>query len=436
MKGKVAQAFSPLFNCLPTIRRSSKQANEQPVPPANGPSAGPSTRDNLTAKQQENLNECAEYFKRKTSDLQIVKTTYHPNGRIIDWIPINSQGPIAQAPPPPTETLQDPKRKTQRPLAELEFEGAERGPVGTVPIPRQNIDHLDANQTLKQRLSKAPPPNVARPVEAEDDAGVHWYASSGQLVSNHGGVGTFSVFKPYVQSNADFSLLQTAVIRQNVPKPGSPSTLVSQTVEAGWINYPAQIGSPHLFTFYTTNGYSSIGNNQSGWNRDVTGWVQVDGTIFPGTVFAPNSTDGGTQYELTIRYYLYQGNWWLRVGDTYIGYYPGSLFSANESNAGATLATSSDLIDFYGEIYNSETTQTTTDMGSGRFPETGWTHSAYIREIAYTNTSDGDVAYNGSAETSISDSNRYRSVTDYSGTSSWGSYMYLGGPGAGGVTGG
>jgi len=60
---------------------------------------------------------------------------------------------------------------------------------------------------------------------------------------------------------------------------------------------------------------------------------------------------------------------------------PASLFSAHTS--GVTLATGSDSIYYYGEIYQSEGPVTTTDMGSGEFAEKGFGRSAYIHNMVY-----------------------------------------------------
>jgi len=118
---------------------------------------------------------------------------------------------------------------------------------------------------------------------------------------------------------------------------------------------------------------------------------------------------------------------------SYIGYYPANLFSNNIS--GVTLATGSDVIYYYGEIYQSENAETTTDMGSGEFAETGFGHSAYIHNMVYTDPSSGDdVDY--TAGFGDSDSTRYDHVNVVSSGTNWGSYVYLGGPGAGGVVGG
>lgn len=75
-------------------------------------------------------------------------------------------------------------------------------------------------------------------------------------------------------------------------------------------------------------------------------------------------------------------------------------------------------------------------MGSGNWPEAGWQQSGYIRNMVYTDLGGADQKYDGSRGIVISDTNRYRMVADFQSQSNWGSYMYLGGPGAGGVIGG
>ncbi|KAI0154162.1 hypothetical protein GGR57DRAFT_118064 [Xylariaceae sp. FL1272] len=359
--------------------------------------------------------------------LEVVDTTTTPDGQVIDWVVPSSQlnGNIASPPPAPPKT-----KRTVLPseplLRKVLANQGTQGPNGTVPIPRKSGTTL-----AKKRLPTAADHEATAKTDAAQAgyAGTHWYASSGQNVNNHGGKGTFSLFKAYTQSGADFSLLQTAVIRNSAAHAGTGA--VSQTVEAGWINYPNQVSAPHLFSYFTTNGYSADGDNVGGWNRDHAGWVQTDSTIYPGIAFSPLSVDGGAQYELDIGYYLYQGNWWLYCLDRYIGYYPGSLFSQGV-NAADTLADHSDIIDFYGEIYNSETAMTTTDMGSGEFPNTGFGRSAYIHNIAYINTGNAYVDYNGQNQLVISDTSRYNILPTWSSGTDWGSYFYLGGPGAGG----
>lgn len=146
-----------------------------------------------------------------------------------------------------------------------------------------------------------------------------------------------------------------------------------QTAEAGWQVFQALNGDTgsHLFTYYTVNGYSSSGNNVGGYDQDVSGWVQYDSSVFPGTVFSPYSTLGGSQTVIGIQYQLFQGNWWLAVNGTFIGYYPASLYAINGSTNN-TLGDHANYIGWWGEVYDDQTEaggRTSTDMGSGSMKE-------------------------------------------------------------------
>lgn len=368
-----------------------------------------------------------EHALQKTLEMNVLKTTT-TDTQIIDWIAIESQGPIAKK-PPPRSWIPHQTQNFSWPIPELEQPGAEIGPPGTVPIPRATLDYLAGASSVKI----APSSELSQGKSKRQYVGKHWYVNSGQSVANHGGEAIFSLYNSYVQSSGDFSLLQVAVVRDNVPILESPGNSGWQTLEAGWINFPLQVSQPHLFTYFTTNDYTSQGNNKGGWNQDVKGWVQVDSAISPGTVFLPNSVIGGTQYDIPIGYYLYEGNWWLYVYDRYIGYYPATLFSDGQADATVTLASGSNYIAYYGEIYQKEDAVTTTDMGSGEFAAAGLGSSAYIRNMNYMSTDNELVAY--ASDFQADDSSRYsyeRHVT----TGDSGTYVLIGGPGAGGVIGG
>lgn len=159
-----------------------------------------------------------------------VKTTVNADGSVLDWIPLHSQeinGNIASAPPLPVEALDASNQTTFQPMVPLQKPDAQLGPAGTVPILRQ--------EAAAQQLVKAPPVDPEHMPEFKTEAaGDHWYASSAQGVNNLGGSASYSLYKAWTESSNDFSLLQSAVIRYNVPKPGANSQLVSQTVESGW----------------------------------------------------------------------------------------------------------------------------------------------------------------------------------------------------------
>lgn len=368
-------------------------------------------------------------------NLKIVKTTKYGDDTI-DWVVKESQGDIASPPPaPPAQRKRvDNDRPTKQPSADAFVRGpALQGPPGTVPILRTKKD------LPPKRLPNQSDNNTA---SAEGDvsiqagsSGIHWYASSAQRQRNHGSGAMINIYNVYTESNYDFSLLQTAIAVDNAPQPGGGTK--GQTVEAGWMHYENLVsGGPFLFTYYTTNGYTRSGDNIGGYNQFQKGWVQTDSSIMPGIHLNPLSTPNGEQYEFTLEYKLYQGNWWLYVLDRYIGYYPGNVFSPGGVDSSRTLQSGSDVALWYGEIYNNGEAVTTTDMGSGYFPEEGFGKAAYMRGIYVIDSGDNAYQYNPNTSDVISDPNRYRLQSHWVSGEAWGSYMYLGGPGAGGVTGG
>lgn len=361
-------------------------------------------------------------------NLKVVKTT-KVGDQVIDWVVKESQGKIATPPPHPPagakRSTGDPSIKQANPLLTAQHEA---GPAGTVPMVRQT------KQFPAKRLPQASDHNVTSTLGKRGYAGTHWYASSNQNVRNHGGGAQFNIYDTYLESDYDFSLLQTAVTVGSAPQADGSSR--GQTVEAGWMHYPYLVNNgPFLFTYYTTNGYSQQGDNKGGYNSFQAGWVQVDKDIYPGIHFGPLSQRGGAQYEFTLQYQLFQGNWWLYVGDRFIGYYPASVFSQGV-DPNQTLATHSDVILFYGEVVNSQDGLTTTDMGSGNFPESGFGQAAYIRNIIYIDEAGNGQGYDAHGAFVISDTNRYRLQDHWNSGTDWGSHMFLGGPGAGGVVGG
>jgi hypothetical protein len=152
-------------------------------------------------------------------------TTETRNGAVIDWIPLHSQAPngsIAAAPPLPVHISSSTNTSTPQPYSALQEKGVKKGPEGTVPVFRG------------PPLQKNPPPGLQTGDFNTLAVGDHWYASSQQAVNNHGGSATYSLYKAWTESANDFSLLQTAIIHANTPKPGDNSQLVGQTIEAGW----------------------------------------------------------------------------------------------------------------------------------------------------------------------------------------------------------
>ena len=258
------------------------------------------------------------------------------------------------------------------------------------------------------------------PFEQPEVGGPHDYGATAQSVDCLGGEGFISLFDPYTAHSDEFSLSQIGL-------EGNRETGGRQTVEAGWQEYRDKYGDwiPHLFVFYTTNGYSKSGENIGGYNREVKGWVQYSSSVYPGATSSNVSTPGGAQWELFIKYQLYQGNWWLNVGGEWIGYYPASLFN----NPG--LHDQADRILFFGEIVDSAShaDATQTQMGTGYFAEYRWPYSAFQRLLRYQTGANGSMTnYNGSAI--ITDSKEYDAELHMNSGTNWNSYFWFGGPGA------
>ena len=131
----------------------------------------------------------------------------------------------------------------------------------------------------------------------------------------------FNVWDPKIEDIEDHSLMQLWLVNSDGP--------VGQSVEVGWMVSKYQYGDtlPHLFTWFTTNGWGQAGDLVGGYDARQSGWVQVDTTIFPGAVISDVSVADGAQATLGVKVSLWQNNWWVAVQGKWIGYYPTSLFS-------------------------------------------------------------------------------------------------------------
>ncbi|PON64154.1 hypothetical protein PanWU01x14_126760 [Parasponia andersonii] len=116
-----------------------------------------------------------------------------------------------------------------------------------------------------------------------------------------------------------------------------------------------------------------------------------------------------------------EGHWWMQFGNDYVlGYWPSFLFSY--------LADSASMIEWGGEVVNSEPDgqHTSTQMGSGHFPEEGFGKSSYFRNIQVVDDSNNLKAPKNIG-TFTEKSNCYDVQTGSNGD--WGHFFYYGGPG-------
>jgi len=236
-----------------------------------------------------------------------------------------------------------------------------------------------------------------------------------QNVDNLGGNSNINIWSPYVDKDSGevFSLSQEWYVG------GSGDS--TQTAEVGWQNWPGKWGSQdsRLFIYWTADHYANTGC----YNLECAGFVQVDGFGLLGGGFANYSTVGGDQYEFSAEYYMYQGNWWLAIDGTWIGYYPGSLYGSGQ------MASNAQIIQFGTESLAANGKWPA--EGSGYMSGAGPSYAAYQRNLFYVSTT-YDLFWDALTQEQPSPS-CYTSSPQYSDNTSsdsgWTAYFYAGGPG-------
>jgi len=377
------------------------------------------------AERRERLH---NYLASRRARLDIVATTKTDSGQVIDWILRDTQGHSGHvASPPALERMVD--EGDEAVSFELTEQLRARGPAGTVPVLRRDVDEVlngrlpvgidDFLSKYGHAADRCSPFDGLNSGLEQPGTSDHEYVFTDQARVNFGGHGNINVWDPYVYKSGEFSLGQVAVAR-------SANGSAMQTIEAGWQDYKNLYGDnvPHLFVYFTTNAYASQGDNVGGYNMDVDGFVQYSSTAFPGMKLESISSIGGVQHSIHIRVQLHAGNWWIRAGKEWVGYYPAKLFSANG------LRNKADRISWFGEVVDMDDgVNSYTDMGSGQFASMGWRFAAYMRNVRVYDFSDKFSHEYDPDTTWESDPGCY-SLDDHSlsGTN-WGSFFWFGGPG-------
>jgi hypothetical protein len=266
--------------------------------------------------------------------------------------------------------------------------GRERAcPEGTFPkliFPKENLYRFKRFEDI---FRKHPSGTSSSPIPPAATTGHEYALVLNSYLDNKGLSADFNVWSPTVQVSSEFSLAQLWVGR------GSYSDNSLQTAETGWQVYPAFYGDnrARLFIYSTSDAYSQeqLGNSNiltGCYNLFCGRFVQTDNSVVIGSGFNNYSTTGGAQYIVTLAFIRDDGgshNWWLMVGNTWVGYYPNSLFNS------AGIADKNSQLEFGGELVNSQTggIDTQTDMGSGAFPSAGFQYAAFIKRVRYVDMS-------------------------------------------------
>jgi hypothetical protein len=386
----------------------------------------------LTEKEAGSGSEFAALMEARQNALEIAHTTLTPSGQILDWVPRESQdlnNRIATPPPPISghSRLEDKGRPVKPATFELDDPSVERGPAGTVPIVRPDVSRASEMVAVKDYLSKGGGSVVnkrRRNKRATDPSPFgYFHAISSQNAKVYGCDGYFSVWDPRINtpsnSGDDHSIMQTWL--QNYDKQ-------TQSIEGGWTVDKGLNGdtTAHVFTYYTTNGYGADGDDLGGYNRIYSGWKQYDQSVFPGIRINGFSTVGGQQLEISMKFQLWQSNWWVACQGIWMGYYAANLFNGGLGNY-------AEWVGFGGEVYSglSNPGSTQDQMGSGMQAQDGWTRAAFQRNLRNQTDPNGAMTNNdGTPETDTANggANPYTIQMHMNSGSSWGSYFWVGGP--------
>jgi hypothetical protein len=253
---------------------------------------------------------------------------------------------------------------------------------GTIPMRRITLERMTRFSTLREFFAKGPGgagrPAAAQPNVAPETSGpAHKYSIMIQQVNNLGGNSNLNLWSPEV--NTDWGEIMS--LSQEWYLGGSGASF--QSAEVGWQNYPQMNDSEEskLFIYWTADDYNDTGC----YNLDCPAFVQVANSGILGGGFNHYSTHGGTQYEISARYYMFRGNWWLAIQGTWIGYYPGAIYR------GGQLAHFAQLMEFGTEGVG---TTVWPAEGSGEWSTSGFYSAAYQRNLFYTNLA-GDAVSDG-----------------------------------------
>ena len=253
----------------------------------------------------------------------------------------------------------------------------------TIPMRRMTMNDVSNSGSLGGFFQK----RSAVPAEAIDGSLVqpksptdgHKYSITYQNVNNLGGGSTLNLWDPAVDTLKG----ETMSLSQQWYMGGSGAS--TQTAEVGWQVMPDYWGTNRavLFIYWTAADYDQ--DNYPGiagggcYNMTCGAFVQTSSIYTLGGAFTTYSTPGGPQYDFSAEFYLYQGNWWLAINGTYIGYFPGSLYR------GGQMSRNAELIEFGTESVGSPIWPA---EGSGYWSTSGFGYAAYQRNVFYHNLSE------------------------------------------------
>ncbi|XP_010454087.1 PREDICTED: uncharacterized protein LOC104735906 [Camelina sativa] len=294
-----------------------------------------------------------------------------------------------------------------------------RCPKGTVPIRRNTMNDVLRAKSLfdfgKKRRSIDLDQRTEKPDALGTNGHEHAIAYTETSSEIYGAKATINVWDPKIEEVNEFSLSQIWILSGSFVGPDLNS------IEAGWQVSPELYGDnrPRLFTYWTSDSYQATGC----YNLLCSGFIQTNNKIAIGAAISPLSSFKGNQFDITILIWKdpKMGNWWMGLGDnTLVGYWPAELFTH--------LADHATTVEWGGEVVNTRASgrHTTTQMGSGHFPDEGFGKASYFRNLEVVD-SDNSLVPVHDVKILAENTECYDIKSSYS--NEWGTYFYYGGPG-------
>ena len=254
-----------------------------------------------------------------------------------------------------------------------------RGPAGTVPLVRPNTGLVSRILAVKNYTAKRgglavnkSRPTKARPIPARSATSTRIDSQSGKLLRLRRllqRLGSRRSITPPGPGD-DHSIMQ--IWLQNYDKPQL------QSIEGGWTVDKNLNGDTiaHVFTYYTTNGYTQDGNDLGGYNRMFAGWVQYSASIFPGIRINGAQHAGRNAARYRHQVPALSGQRWIAVQRQLDGLLPRQPFQRRIVN-------DAEWFGFGGEVYSSLAIPRRPKIrwaAAGRPPD-GWTQAAFARNL-------------------------------------------------------
>nr|CAD1818430.1 unnamed protein product [Ananas comosus var. bracteatus] len=329
---------------------------------------------------------CAEGGRQRKTDVHrhlkrlnkpAVKTIQSPDGDIIDCVHV-SQQPAFDHPFLKNHTIQmRPSFHPEGRLYDQNKAASDRKGEPMLQLWHQNgrCPRTPSVNKYGRKKHKSTPNPLSVDPDLLNESGHQHAIAYVEGDKYYGAKATINVWEPDIEQANEFSLSQLWIL-------GGSFGQDLNSIEAGWQVSPDLYGDSNtrLFTYWTSDAYQATGC----YNLLCSGFIQINSDIAMGATISPISYYGGSQYDISILVWKdpKEGNWWMQFGNDYVlGYWPSFLFSY--------LADSASMVEWGGEVVNSEPdgAHTSTQMGSGRFPEEGFGKASYFRNIQTVDSS-------------------------------------------------